>query len=114
MREDEEWPPPEARLTSALWRAEGHIERHEYFAAARALDGARGLGEDEFVAALRHLAAAGYREQTGEPVRARRQLAHAERRLAPFIPTFRDVDVEPLLSSVGEVLESSDGGGELA
>ena len=114
MAEEEEWPPPEARLTSALWRADGHFERREFFAAARALDDARGLGEDAFVAALRHLAAAGYRAQTGEPERARRQLEHARRRLAPFLPETREMKLEPLLDAVALIVESADGDGQLA
>ena len=108
MGEEEEWPPPEARLTSALWRAEGHFERREFFAAAQALDEVQGFGEDELVAALRHLAAAGYRAQTGETMRARRQLEHARRRLAPFLPRSRDLELEPLLESVREAVESAD------
>ena len=114
MAEEEEWPPPEARLTSALWRAEEHFERREFFAAAQALDQGRGLGEDAFVAALRHLAAAGYRAQTGERERARRQLEHARRRLKPFLPATRGLELAPLLDTVGRVVESADGDGELA
>ena len=114
MAEEEEWPPPEARLTSALWRAEDHFERCEFFAAAQALDEARGLGEDAFVAALRHLAAAGYRAQTGERERACRQLEHARRRLAPFLPETRELELEPLLEAVAVVVESADGDTELA
>jgi hypothetical protein len=114
VAEEEEWPSPESRLTSALWRAEAHLERREFFAAARALDEARGLGEDAFVAALRHLAAAGYRAQTGERERARRQLEHARRRLAPFLPETRELELEPLLEAVVLVVESADGDTELA
>src|SRR5262245_44057159 len=107
--EDAEWPPPEARLQGVLWRAEGHLFRAEYAQASRALDEAAGLGEDELVAGLRHLAAAGWRLQNGEPERAHRQLAHARRRLAPFLPETREVEVAALLDAV---VESS--GGELA
>jgi hypothetical protein len=107
--EGEDWPPPEARLTSALWRAEGHLERHEFFAAVRALDDAKGLGDDQLVAGLRHLAAAGFKAQAGETTRARRQLAHARRRLAQFLPRTRELDLVLLLESVQEVVESPDG-----
>jgi len=109
VSEEVEWPPSEARLTSALWRAERHFERREFFAAARALDQARGLDEDAFVAALRHLAAAGYRAQTGEPERAHRQLEHARGRLAPFLPEYREIELEPLLEAVAGVVESPHG-----
>ena len=78
----------------------------EYGQASRALDEAAGLGEDELVAGLRHLAAAGWRARNGEPERARRQLAHARRRLAPFLPEAREVEVARLLEAV---VESADG-----
>jgi hypothetical protein len=88
---------------------EGHLLRGEYGQAARALADASGLGEDELVAGLRHLAAAGWRLQNGEPERARRQLAHARRRLASSLPQAREIEVARLLQAV---VESS--GGELA
>jgi hypothetical protein len=100
---NEEWPPPEARLRSILWRGEEHLERSEFVAAARTLAEGFGLGEGELLHGLHHLAAAGYRAQTGELERARRQLAHARRRLAAFPETV------PLIQ---RVVESA--GGELA
>jgi hypothetical protein len=106
---EEEWPPPDARLQSILWRAEGHLLRGEYGQASRTLDEAAGLGESELVAGLRHLAAAGWRVRNEEPERARRQLAHARRRLAPYLPEARDVEVARLLDAI---VESA--GGELA
>jgi hypothetical protein len=96
----DEWPPPEARLTAILWRVEGHLERGEFVAASSAVDEGRGLGEDELLAGLRHLAAAGYRSQMGEPERARRQLAQARRRLAPFLPEHRGLDLAALVAAV--------------
>jgi hypothetical protein len=86
---DEEWPPPEARVRSALWQAEGHLERREYFAASRTLASIFGLGgaKEALTRGLHHLAAAGYRHQVGDDARARRQLAHARRRLAAFPET---------------------------
>jgi hypothetical protein len=82
MGEDVEWPPPAARVQSAVWSAEGHIERAEYAQAAAALESAFGLGGDEaLLHGLHHLAAAGWRHQQGEPERARRQVARARRRL---------------------------------
>jgi hypothetical protein len=84
MSEEDDWPPPAARVRAALWQAEGHFERREYFAASAALAPVFGLAgeEEELVRGLHHLAAAGYRHQTGEDARARRQLEHARRRLA--------------------------------
>jgi hypothetical protein len=80
--DDAEWPPPEARVRAAVWRAEGHIERREYAQAADALEQVFGLGGDEtLLRGLHHLAAAGWRHQEGEAERALRQLEHARRRL---------------------------------
>jgi hypothetical protein len=79
---DVEWPPPAARVQSAVWRAEGHLEREEYAQAARALGEVFGIGGDQvLLRGLYHLAAAGWKHQHGEAERARRQLEHARRRL---------------------------------
>ena len=102
---EENWPPPEARLQGILWRAEGHLLRREYTQAADALAQAAGLGDEELVAGLRHLAASGWRLQNGEPDRARRQLERARERLEPFIPEAHGVDVAAVL----EALESANG-----
>jgi hypothetical protein len=82
----EDWPPPAARLRSAVWRAEGHIERGEYFAATDALADVFDVGgtDTEYVRGLHHLAAGGYKHLHGDHSSARRQLAHARRRLSAF------------------------------
>jgi hypothetical protein len=103
-----DWPPPAARLRSILWRAEGHLERCEFVAASLTLEEGFGLGEDDLLRGLYHLAAAGYKAQTGNTLRARRQLEHARRRLALHPETCG------LLSSVEDLLESAHGAGELA
>jgi hypothetical protein len=102
MSEEDEWPPPAARVRAALWRAEGHIERREYFAASDALAPVFGLEgeEQELVRGLHHLAAAGYRHQIGDDDRARRQLEHARRRLESH------PEVMPLLRLVEADVES--------
>jgi hypothetical protein len=100
LDEDLDWPPPANRLRAALWRAEGHLERGEYAAAASALEDAFGLGEDGFARALYHLAAAGYKRRSGDRRRAQRQLAHARRRLAPFLPEHAEVDAAAVLDLV--------------
>ena len=104
---DDEWPPRENRVQAALWEAEGCLERREYFAATGALARVFGLaGErEELVRGLHHLAAAGYRAQIADAERARRQLGHARRRLAPF------PDAGPLIDLVRRDVESP--GGEL-
>jgi hypothetical protein len=84
---DEEWPPRADRLRAIRWRAEGHLERDEFFASAGTLAEAfelLGPGEGEVFRGLHHLAAAGYRHQLGDAHRAARQLAHARRRLAAY------------------------------
>jgi hypothetical protein len=101
--EELEWPPPEARVRAVLWRATGHLERREYGAASRALvEVVELVPEDELelLRGLHHLAAAGYKANAGDRTRARRQLAHARRRLAPYLPAQDDVDVATLLDLV--------------
>jgi hypothetical protein len=103
---DDEWPPPDARYRSALWRVEGHLERGEWGQAAATLDDIVGLGDDELVRGMRHLAAAGYRARDGDHVRAKRQLEHACRRLEPYLPEQEEVDLEGLIEVVRRVIES--------
>ena len=98
----DDWPPPKARVRAALWEAEGHLERREYFAATRTLSRVFGLaGENESrLRGLHHLAAAGYKAQCGDARSARRQLDHARRRLAPY------PDAAPLIELVERDLAS--------
>jgi hypothetical protein len=106
---DEEWPPREARVRAALWHAERRLLDREYVAAAAALAGAFDADDAdarEVARGLHHLAAAGYRQQTGERRRALRQLAHAHRRLARFLPVYEEVELGSLLDLVAAELES--------
>jgi hypothetical protein len=105
---DDEWPPPENRVRAALWDAEGAIERQEYAYATSRLASVFGIAgeQEELVRGLHHLAAAGYRAQAGEALRATRQLERARRRLGRF------PDAAPLIELVASVVESA--GGELA
>ena len=105
---DDEWPPRENRVRAALWDAEGSLERGEYLFATSRLASVFGLADEqeELVRGLHHLAAAGYRAQTGDRAGAHRQLGRARRRLAPF------PDAAPLIELVARDIESS--GGELA
>jgi hypothetical protein len=105
----DDWPPPEARVRAALWQAEGCIERREYFAAARALSDVfdvAPVGERGVVRGLHHLAAAGYKHADGDDRGARRQLAHARRRLEPFLPAHDEVDLAALLDLVTQEIQS--------
>ena len=105
---DEEWPPREARVRAALWDAERRLFDGEYVAAAAALADALGADDAdarEVARGLHHLAAAGYRQQTGERARALRQLAHGHRRLARFLPVYEEVELGSLLDLVAAELE---------
>jgi hypothetical protein len=110
----DDWRPPGARLRAALWQAETHFHRREFAAAARALEATRGLGADELVAALRHLAAAGYQAREGHLERAHRPLARARQRVAPFLPEAYEVELQPLLDAVAAIVESAGDDEELA
>ena len=103
---DDEWPPPDARYRTALWRAEGHLERGEWGQAAVTLDDVLGLGDDELVRGMSHLAAAGYKARDGDRVRAERQLEHARRRLEPYLPAHEEVEVAALIEVVRRTVES--------
>jgi hypothetical protein len=103
---DDDWPPPEARYRSALWRTEGHIERGEWGRAQDALEDVLGLGDDALIRGLMHLVAAGYRAHDGDRERARKQLEHARRRLAPYLPEQQEVDLEALIELVRRQVES--------
>jgi hypothetical protein len=106
---DEEWPPPEARARAALWEAERRLKAREYVAAAVALEDAVARGDTTTAAVargLRQLAASGYRHESGDAVRARRHLAGARERLAPFVPTFEEVALDTLLALVALSLRS--------
>src|SRR5919198_5909171 len=82
---DEEWPPPAARARSALWRAQEHLERAEYFHAVLTLEEVFAREKNELARGLYHLAAAGYRHERGDADGAANQVAHARRRLEPFL-----------------------------
>lgn len=106
---DEEWPPREARVRAALWHAERRLLDREYLAASAALADALAADDAEareVARGLHHLAAAGYRHQTGERARALRQLAHGRRRLAPFLPRYEEIELGSLLDLVADELES--------
>src|SRR6516162_6799202 len=72
---------------------EAHEELEEAWRAAPA-------EERDFFQGLVHVAVAWYQAGRGRPVATGRQLEKAGRRLAPFIPTHRGVDVEDVLGQV--------------
>ena len=56
--------------------------------------------ERDFFQGLVHVAVAWYQAERGRPVATARQLEKAARRLAPFTPSHRGVDVEGVLEQV--------------
>jgi hypothetical protein len=91
----------------ALFVGASHLRRREYFHAHRAFLRAAALaeGEDrELARGLLHLAAAGYKRARADDRGAQRQLAHAHRRLAPFLPEARRLDLEGLIERVSRAI----------
>jgi hypothetical protein len=72
---------------------EAHEELEEAWRAAPA-------DERDFFQGLVHVAVAWYQAGRGRPVATGRQLEKAARRLAPFAPTHRGVDVEGILAQI--------------
>jgi uncharacterized protein len=58
--------------------------------------------ERDFLQGLVHVAVAWYQAERGNRVGCERQLAKARRRLTPYAPAHRDLDVAAVLRSVDE------------
>jgi len=85
------------------------IRRGEFFAAHEELElawRAAAPAERDFYQGLVHVAVAWYQAGRGNRVGCERQLAKAERRLGPFAPSHRSVDVAPLLEQVSAAAET--------
>ena len=67
--------------------------------------------EKDFFQGLVHVAVAWYQAQRGNRVGCERQLAKAARRLTPFAPGHRGVDVESVLAQVAAAAAVVAGGG---
>ena len=81
----------------ALARAGAYFEAHEAFETAwRACPGE----ERDFFQGLVHVVVSAYQGGRGRPVAAERQRVKAIRRLAPFAPFHRGLDVVALLSGL--------------
>ena len=79
------------------------IRRGEYFAAHEELEDAwraAGPQERDFYQGLVHVAVAWYQSGRGNRVGCERQLDKAARRLGPYAPEHRGVDVASLLEQV--------------
>ena len=80
----------------------------EYFAAHEALEDAwRAAPQEErdFFQGLVHVAVAWYQAGRGRQIGTERQLAKAIRRLTPYAPRHRGLELEPLLAQLRAALE---------
>jgi uncharacterized protein len=92
-----------SRSESDLERGLDLARRGEYFAAHEALEDAWRASDPEekdFFQGLVHVVVAWYQAGRGNRVGFERQLEKAARRLAPFAPKHRGVDVAALLQQV--------------
>jgi uncharacterized protein len=91
------------------------IRQGRYFEAHEELEvvwRAAGAAERDFYQGLVHVAVAWYQSGRGRPVATASQLEKAARRLGPFAPVHRGVDVASLLTQV-EVARAVVRGGSL-
>jgi predicted metal-dependent hydrolase len=82
------------------------IRTGEYFAAHEELEDAWRAAppeERDFLQGLVHVAVAWYQAGRGRPIGMERQLAKAIRRLTPYRPRHRGVELEPLLAQLREL-----------
>ena len=91
-----------------------HIRAGRWFEAHEELEiawRAAGPEERDFYQGLVHVAVAWYQHGRGNRVGTERQLEKALRRLAPFEPAHRGVDVAALRAQLAELLPTLDLGG---
>jgi predicted metal-dependent hydrolase len=84
------------------------IRGGEYFAAHEELEDAWRAApaeERDFFQGLVHVAVAWYQAGRGRKIGTERQLAKAVRRLEPFAPAHRGIELEPLLAQLRELHE---------
>lgn len=79
------------------------LRRGEWFAAHEELElawRAADPGERDFFQGLVHVAVAWYQAGRGRRVGCERQLEKAGRRLAPYAPEYRGLDLRPILAAI--------------
>jgi predicted metal-dependent hydrolase len=84
------------------------IRAGEYFAAHEELEDAWRAApaeERDFFQGLVHVAVAWYQAGRGRKIGTERQLAKALRRLEPFAPTHRGIELQPLLAQLRQLHE---------
>jgi uncharacterized protein len=90
-------------MTDAYKRGLENLREGRYFEAHEDLElvwRAAAPGERDFYQGLVHVAVAWYQAGRGRPVATASQLEKAARRLAPFAPAHRGVDVADVLAQV--------------
>ncbi len=96
--EEDEWPPRADRARACFWLGAGELERGSYWHASRSFLEAAEKSDDaaleELARGLFHLAVAGFKGLGGDSTGKSRQLAHARRRLQPFLPRHDELDLE--------------------
>ena len=91
------------KFESAFERGVELIRAGEYFAAHEELEDAWRAApteERDFFQGLVHVAVAWYQAGRGRKIGTERQLAKAVRRLEPFAPTHRGIELDPLLAQL--------------
>jgi predicted metal-dependent hydrolase len=91
---------------TGLERGLALIRTGEYFAAHEELEEAWRAApreERDFLQGLVHVAVAWYQAGRGRRIGMERQLAKAIRRLGPYAPSHRGVELEPLLAQLREL-----------
>src|SRR6266566_5407789 len=100
-------------MEAAFKRGLDEIRSGRYFEAHEELEQAWRAApaeERDFFQGLVHVAVAWYQAGRGRPVATASQLEKAARRLAPFAPTHRGVDVADVLAQVEAAREVVRGG----
>ncbi len=90
-------------MDEAFSRGVELIRSGEYFAAHEELEAAWRAaepGERDFFQGLVHVAVAWYQDGRGNRVGCERQLEKARRRLTPYAPAHRGIDLERLLAQL--------------
>src|SRR6266536_2293414 len=99
-------PARSRSLSEELERGLELIRRGEFFAAHEELEDAWRAApaeERDFFQGLVHVAVAWYQAGRGRRIGTERQLAKAQRRRAPFAPSYRGLDLTPLLEQLREL-----------
>ena len=100
-------------MEGAYKRGLEEIRAGRYFEAHEELEDAWRAApaeERDFFQGLVHVAVAWYQAGRGRPVATGRQLEKAARRLGPFAPTHRGVDVEGVLAQIAAARKQVDAG----